>query len=195
MESQLLRNRSYVIMQRMPNTQHEIWVTLVRPQIDPDWTPESGLRGVASISWATNSGLSKVTRPCTEFWGCFTRCLVPLINAPSSCWVSEWPSSPALAANIGIIPTWANKQVGNGPDAASHTPHVGLCNGKAAVTSSSLNRNKYNNRCKASKLIAPALTTIWSQIFKMGSWKKNSNAKLLIVLLVFYYFHNYHFDQ
>ena len=55
--------------------------------------------------------------------------------------------------------------------------------------------NKYNNWCKASKLIAPALTTIWSQIFKMGSWKKNSNAKLLIVLLVFYYFHNYHFDQ
>ena len=54
---------------------------------------------------------------------------------------------------------------------------------------------KYNNWCKASKLIAPALTTIWSQIFKMGSWKKNSNAKLLIVLLVFYYFHNYHFDQ
>ena len=31
---------------------------------------------------------------------------------------------------------------------------------------------KYNNWCKASKLIAPALTTIWSQIFKMGSWKK-----------------------
>ena len=56
--------------------------------------------------------------------------------------------------------------------------------------------NKYNNWCKASKLIAPALTTIWSQIFKMGPWKKkNSNAKLLIVLLVFYYFHNYHFDQ
>ena len=55
--------------------------------------------------------------------------------------------------------------------------------------------DKYNNWCKASKLIAPALTTIWSQIFKMGSWKKNSNAKLLIVLLVFYYFHNYHFDQ
>ena len=54
---------------------------------------------------------------------------------------------------------------------------------------------KYNNWCKASKLIAPALTTIWSQFFKMGSWKKNSNAKLLIVLLVFYYFHNYHFDQ
>ena len=46
--------------------------------------------------------------------------------------------------------------------------------------------DKYNNWCKASKLIAPALTTIWSQIFKMGSWKKNSNAKLLIVLLVFY---------
>ena len=31
---------------------------------------------------------------------------------------------------------------------------------------------KYNNWCKASKLIAPALTTIWSQFFKMGSWKK-----------------------
>ena len=44
--------------------------------------------------------------------------------------------------------------------------------------------NKYNNWCKASNLIAPALTNISSQIFKMGSWKKpikkkkkkNSNA-------------------
>ena len=34
----------------------------------------------------------------------------------------------------------------NGPDAASHTPHVGLCKGKAAVTSSihSLNRKQCN---------------------------------------------------
>ena len=42
-------------------------------------------------------------------------------------------------------------------------------------------RNKYNNWCKASKLIAPALTTIWSQIFKMGSWKKNKKKQQCIV--------------
>ena len=38
--------------------------------------------------------------------------------------------------------------------------------------------NKYNNWCKASKLIAPAWTTIWSQIFKMGSWKKKQQCKI-----------------
>ena len=40
--------------------------------------------------------------------------------------------------------------------------------------------NKYNNWCKASKLIAPALTTIWSQIFKMGSWKKTAMQNCLL---------------
>ena len=40
--------------------------------------------------------------------------------------------------------------------------------------------NKYNNWCKASKLIAPALTTIWSQIFKMGSWKKTKKQQCII---------------
>ena len=44
--------------------------------------------------------------------------------------------------------------------------------------------NKYNNWCKASKLIAPALTTIWSQIFKMGSWKNNNPAMHNCLLLV-----------
>ena len=45
-------------------------------------------------------------------------------------------------------------------------------------------KNKYNNWCKASKLIAPALTTIWSQIFKMGSWKNNNPAMPNCLLLV-----------
>ena len=40
--------------------------------------------------------------------------------------------------------------------------------------------DKYNNWCKASKLIAPALTTIWSQIFKMGSWKKTAMQNCLL---------------
>ena len=40
--------------------------------------------------------------------------------------------------------------------------------------------NKYNNWCKASKLIAPAITTIWSQIFKMGSWKKTAMQNCLL---------------
>ena len=58
---------------------------------------------------------------------------------------------------------------------------------------SHIRRNKYNNWCKASKLIAPALTTIWSQIFKMGPWKNPAMHNCL--LLVFYYFHNYYFNQ
>ena len=47
--------------------------------------------------------------------------------------------------------------------------------------------DKYNNWCKASKLIAPALTTIWSLIFKMDSWKKQKknpamhNCLLLVI--------------
>ena len=44
--------------------------------------------------------------------------------------------------------------------------------------------NKYNNWCKASKLIAPALTTIWNQIFKMGSWKNNNPAMHNCLFLV-----------
>ena len=43
--------------------------------------------------------------------------------------------------------------------------------------------NKYNNWCKASKLIAPALTTIWSQIFKMGSWKKTAMHNCLLLVI------------
>ena len=61
------------------------------------------------------------------------------------------------------------------------------------------NSNKYNNWCKASKLIAPALTTIWSQIFKMSSWKNTHKKQQCIIayclLLVFYYIHNYYFNQ
>ena len=44
--------------------------------------------------------------------------------------------------------------------------------------------HKYNNWCKASKLIAPALTTIWSQIFNMGSWEKKMHNCLLLVINV-----------
>ena len=50
--------------------------------------------------------------------------------------------------------------------------------GKKKRTRKHKNSNKYNNWCKASKLIAPALTTIWSQIFKMGSWKKKQQCKI-----------------
>ena len=46
-----------------------------------------------------------------------------------------------------------------------------------------LKRDKYNNWCKASKLIAPALTTIWSQISKMGSWKKQQQYIIAYCLL------------
>ena len=56
--------------------------------------------------------------------------------------------------------------------------------------------DKYNNWCKASKLISPALTTIWSQIFKMGSYKKQQQYTIAYgLLLVFYYFHNHYFNQ
>ena len=41
---------------------------------------------------------------------------------------------------------YGTQQASNGPDAASHTPHVGLCKGKAAVTNSihPLNRIQCN---------------------------------------------------
>ena len=41
---------------------------------------------------------------------------------------------------------WLTIHLLNGPDAASHTPHVGLCKGKAAVTSiiRPLNRIQWN---------------------------------------------------
>ena len=73
------------------------------------------------------------------------------------------------------------------------------CRSVCYIREASLYIDKYNNWCKASKLIAPALTTIWSQIFKMGSWKKKKKKQQCIIayclLLVFYYFHNYYFNQ
>ena len=44
--------------------------------------------------------------------------------------------------------------------------------------------HKYNNWCNASKLIAPALTTIWSQTFKMGFKNKQKNPAMHNCLLL-----------
>ena len=46
------------------------------------------------------------------------------------------------------------------------------------------------------KVDSPALTTIWSQFFKMGFWKKKKKTAMHnYLLLVFHYFHNYYFNQ
>ena len=63
------------------------------------------------------------------------------------------------------------------------------------VLQNHLYKYKYNNWCKASTLIAPALTIIWSYFIFNGFLKKEQYKIVNWLLLVFYYFHNYHFNQ
>ena len=45
------------------------------------------------------------------------------------------------------------------------------------------------------KVDSSGLNNYLNQIFKMGSWKKKQCIIAYCLLLVFYFFHNYYFNQ